>query len=503
MRNKFIFLLIYLSRFSVLSNAQYSTEIQIALQQTRTNQEELKKALNYFYSSGDSLKIKSINFLIKNMPIHNTFSYYWTDSNGRRVAYNELSYSTFNEAVTAFDELKRKYGKLHPVAYTYRDIDSLSAEYLIKNVEHACKTWKLNSTSKSNRQALGESEFLEYVLPYRVDVEMITNWKGIYESKFKNFFTGNFNNDSIQLRQYINENFKNLFNVEMRAEPLPRLNALQILLRGKGYCEDMADMAVFAARSQGIPATIDNVPAWATSTGKHFTNYLVFDNTHRHFDSALDSMIREPGKVVRTTYSVQPDAIASWLDDTTEIPNGFLRLKNYKDVTSEYWETGDFTINLFPNATSKAVYVGVINGGNIVPIWFAKKEGNTATFKNMSKGVVYFPFYFVNRTAIFAGYPVAFGYRNKIELKPDPTRTRRINLKEQDKYLKYRPGKRYQLLIWDNQWKLIGEQIAAEGCTQLNFEHVPQNALLLLRPEYSQGKERPFIVLENGERVWW
>ena len=121
----------------------------------------------------------------------------------------------------------------------------------------------------------------------------------------------------------------------------------------------------------------------------------------------------------------------------------------------------------------------------------------------MGKGVVYFPFYFVNRTPVIAGYPVAFGYRNQMELKPDPTRTRRIILKEQDKYLKYRPGKRYQLLIWDNQWKVIGEQIAPEGCIQLTFEHVPQNALLLLRPEYSQGKERPFIILENGERVWW
>jgi hypothetical protein len=32
---------------------------------------------------------------------------------------------------------------------------------------------------------------------------------------------------------------------------------------------------------------------------------------------------------------------------------------------------------------------------------------------------------------------------------------------------------------------------------------VPANALLLLIPEYSQRKERPFIMLDNGERVWW
>jgi hypothetical protein len=502
MNRAFVFLFCTLV-YSHVSNAQYSTGVKAALVQAGSNHAELRKALDHFYRSGDSLKIRSINFLIESMPIHKSYSYYWADSTGRRIAFNELDYATFNDAVSAFNDLKNKHGRLRPVPYTYRDIDSIKAPYLIAHVESACKAWKeTKASSTPGNQNATEEEFMEYILPYRVDVECLTDWKTAYQERFRNSFSGDFAADSVRLRQHINDSFKNLWGMEARTEPLPRLNALQILLRGKGYCEDMANMAVFAARSQGVPATVDNIPAWGTSTGNHTMNYLQFDPLHRHFDSGLDSLGREPAKVVRTTYSVQPDAIASWLD-TSRIPHGFLRLKNYKDVTHEYWKTGDFSIALFPNSTSQAVFAGVLNGGNIVPVWYAKKEGNSATFRNMSQGVVYFPFYFENGAMMPAGYPVALGYESKTELRPDPANTRSITLQEQERYLKFRPGKQYQLLIWDNGWKLLGSQAAPEGATELVFDKVPANALLLLRPEYSQGKERPFTIRANGERAWW
>lgn len=39
--------------------------------------------------------------------------------------------------------------------------------------------------------------------------------------------------------------------------------------------------------------------------------------------------------------------------------------------------------------------------------------------------------------------------------------------------------------------------------TELVFENIPSDALLLLLPEYTQGKERPFIFTETGERQWF
>jgi hypothetical protein len=489
--------------FPLWSSAQnhYPAKVEAALTEAGNNKAELIKALKYFYKTNDSLKIKGINFLVANMPIHRSYNYYWANEQGKRIDYNELNYATFNGAVAAFNELKTKQGKLHPVPYSFRDIDSVKGNYLIKNVESAFAAWQ----SRHNKPLTGSDwvVFSEYVLPYRASVETITEWRNVYAAKFKNSFSGNVVADSIQLRHIINSSFKNLWSSEQQTEPLPRLSALQILLRGKGYCEDIADMAVFIARSQGIAASVDNVPLWATTAGSHFSNFLFFNKNHTHFDAVLDSLGREPGKVIRTTYSPQPDAVASWMD-TAKIPPGFLRIKNYKDVTPQYWPAANITCQLFasPQNKQQVSFLAVFNGGRWQPIWYGKINSGIAVYKNMSKGVVYLPMYYENKKLIPAGWPQALGYKNAKELQPDIHHTRTIQVPEEERYLKFRVGKKYQLLMWNNQWQLLGEQTAGQGCTQLTFKNVPANALLILAPEYSQGKERPFMIIENGKRVW-
>lgn len=127
--------------------AQYPPGVQTALKMAGANKAELLKALDHFYESGDSLKIQSINFLITYMPLHNSHSYYWADGNGKRIPFNELDYSSFNEVVEAVNALKNKFNGLNPVAYSYRDLDSINADYLIENIELACEKWKSRGAS--------------------------------------------------------------------------------------------------------------------------------------------------------------------------------------------------------------------------------------------------------------------------------------------------------------------------------------------------------------------
>jgi hypothetical protein len=485
--------------------AQYPPGVQMALKTAGANKAQLIKALDHFYKSGDSLKIKSVNFLITYMPVHSSHSYYWADGNGKHIPFNELNYSSFNEVVEAIDALKKKYNALHPVAYSYRDIDSINADYLIENIELACEKWKSREAASSGEdQAF--TDFLEYTLPYRASIEPVQRWRATYLSRFNDVFGNKMAADSqvYQLKQAVNKTIKNTWGIEGKNEPLPRLGALQILLRGKGLCEDLADMAVFVARSQGIPAAVDNIPYWGTTSGNHFLNFLRITPSYTHFDAVLDSLEREPSKVLRSTYSPQKDAIANWLD-TSLIPPGFMRIRNYKDVTQEYWPTDTIACALFKNngIEKKVAYLAVFNGFNWQPAWYGKISNNKATFQNMSKGVAYLPMYYESNRLIPAGWPYALGYNNKMVLQPDTLHTRSITLREQEKYLKYRPGKRYRLFYWSNTWKLLGEQTAAEGTVQLTFGKVPANSLLIMIPEYSQGKERPFIITANGERVWW
>ena len=134
---------------SLTAHAQYPSAVQTALLQTTTNRTELIRALDYFYHTKDSLKIRSIDFLVANMPLHRGYSYYWADEKGQRISYNELNYITFNDAVLALDQIRKNTGGIHPVAYSYRDIDSIHADMLIENVNEATKAYRARAGCRS------------------------------------------------------------------------------------------------------------------------------------------------------------------------------------------------------------------------------------------------------------------------------------------------------------------------------------------------------------------
>lgn len=121
----------------------------------------------------------------------------------------------------------------------------------------------------------------------------------------------------------------------------------------------------------------------------------------------------------------------------------------------------------------------------------------------MPKGIVILPMTYNKGKFKVAGYPVVNGFNHQLFLIPDTVHTRSITITEQDKYLRFRPGKRYELFYWNNRWKSLGVQTATVESSALQFVHVPRNVLMLLIPEYSEEKERPFIIMDDGSRYWW
>ena len=272
----FFTLLLNFAANIIVAQFKYPREVETALQQTK-NKAELEKALQYFYKTGNPQKIESINFLIANMPIHQSYNYYWADESGKRVYYNELNYKTFKEAVDAFETLKKQSGKLHPVPYSYKDIDSITAKLLIEDVELALSA--VNNSKIPNLVNGGRltKDFLEYILPYRASVEPLENWRKIYTNKFSNLFNTLTSTEQLifNFSKNITSWFSNSRDIAERREPLPRLSALQLLMRQNSTCDDISSLATFIARSQGLASTVDFVPAWGTSSGLHFSNYML------------------------------------------------------------------------------------------------------------------------------------------------------------------------------------------------------------------------------------
>ncbi|MDI3318227.1 transglutaminase domain-containing protein [Pinibacter soli] len=501
-----LILIVSAASFAQLS---YPNDVQIVLSKAGKNKTELKKAIEYFSATGDTLKLKAIYFLIANMDIHYSVDYYWANSNEEKVVFNERSYSDFSTALKAFEELRKVHPGLHPVQVKYYDIDTIASSYLINNVEAAFDIWR-----KTPRQKICFEDFCEYILPYRISVEPLQDWRKVYREKFEWI-----NNDSLAskagkdkiavIAKSCYQWFTNTYSIEERKEPLPRLGALQLLTRKKGPCEDIADLNVFMLRSQGMPATIDNIVCWATSSGKHFLNETLDDNKPLSFDvsntaTMFDKLPREPAKVLRTTYSKQASALASFID-TNLIPPGILRKANYVDVTREYWATGDVKLSLFPAASMpKVAYACVLNFLNWTPAWWGNVNNNQVVFTDMCKGAVFLPMSYENKKMKPVGWPIAVNNSNTtLLLKPDTANLRSISVYEQDKYLVFRQGKKYKLFYWNNKWTSIAETTVNAEQKSLVFEKVPRNALLLLVPEYSQKKERPFTISDNGDREWW
>jgi hypothetical protein len=505
-----LFIFIYTHAFQQVKQdipLKWDENIESVLRESGKNRTELEKALNYFRQNGDSLKYKAICFLIEDIDIHYSMSYYWADTLNQPVAFSELNYATFEESHKAFEELKKKTPGIHPVPVKYRDIDSIKGDFLIDNVERAFEVWK-----RPWAKDLPFDMFCEYLLPYRMSIEPLQQWRQKYYEKFSWITDSAFHSPVLEAANYLKEDilqwFFNTYNIETRKEPLPRLGPMQLLHRKKGPCEDIAGLAAYAMRSQGIPATEDIAVYWGTSSGSHFWN-VTFDkgdalpvdiNTH---GNGKFSLIREPAKVIRLTWSKQPGTIASLLP-ANQIPDGFMQVPNYTDVTDIYWPTGDVVCDLFnSNIPSGYVFACVFNYLQWKPAWWGRVKDGKTIFHQMSKGVVYLPMCFYQEKLFPAGYPVAL-YKDSCQkiLVPDTINKRAITLDEQDNYLIYQPGKSYKLYYWDNNWKLLKGE-TADFDHKLVFESVPGNALLLLVPEYSKRKERPFTINEKGEREWW
>ena len=470
-----------------------------------------QQVLTHYSKPADSLKRKAASFLLANIQIHASQTYYWATQAGKRLFWDELTYPDFASGIAGFDSLRAKNGVLHPVPTTYKDVDTISPAYLIENIDLAFEVWP-----KPWNKNVSFDDFCEYILPYRASVEPLQNWRNVYYNRYK-WVQDSLENHTIeQVLQLIATETKNWFintwDLEKRKEPIPRLGALHLLQRKKGPCEDVADLMVFILRSQGLVVSNEMVTWWATSTGRHFCNNVLGDSGIRNrFDVStgqprFKTFEREPAKVIRTTYSNNVQTIGA-TEAMEHIPPGFMQFTNFKDVTAEYWQVSDLIVSLFsPQRDNSPIFACVFNGLTWQPTWWSSKRNGILQFTDMASGAVYLPAFFMNGKLIPAGLPLVNGYDSVYTLRPDTLHLQNLVVDQQDKYLIFRETKKYKLFWWNKyNWQLGGEQLyeGNKNKQQLIFKKIPSNTLYLLIPEYSQGKERPFTINSAGKRQWW
>lgn len=138
-----------------------------------------KTVLMHYKSEPNSLKYRSAQFLLENLSYHSSYSVddakefedvYATMANYPRELRDSVIYSKIKDL-----SFKKIFFKKRT------DVFNLDADYLIKTIDNACDTWAKVNWNKDYDDSL----FFNYVLPYRLQDEMLSDW----HKEIKNYFS--------------------------------------------------------------------------------------------------------------------------------------------------------------------------------------------------------------------------------------------------------------------------------------------------------------------------
>lgn len=253
--------------------------VEEALSKAGSNRDELFQVIQHYQDGKDSLKQKAALFLIENM----TDKCYLT---GKAID----EYYTFIDSVyqiqqeeydipAIYDEFKGKAEFSEEKPTINQDVQTLSADYLIKNIEEAFAVW-----NRPWNQHLSFEEFCELILPYRVGTEIPETWRRLYRERFEPALQSDtiltarqactaVNNELI--KQTIHIANTSVFPIDLRPSTLANIKF--------GQCSDYANLAIYAMRATGIPVAIEIIPHWGDGNNSHIFN-VFYDNDKTSHD---------------------------------------------------------------------------------------------------------------------------------------------------------------------------------------------------------------------------
>lgn len=422
----------------------YSSGIEDILKRSKKNRPEIEKALDYFIAQGDSLKIKSIFFLVENMadkystipeggddPFLNIIS-----TNGR--VETEAWEPSKSQIGLAFDSIYQK-SSFVPKTKNIKDIDVITADFLISNVETAFEAW---SITRSFTKCSFE-DFCEYILPYRIENEPLSNWRKDAYEKFS--FLLDSLQDPLEIAKAVVGNSGMHYNAGMSKYPHP-MTFEELDNLHWGSCDHLSHYLTLSLRAIGIPSSTDIVPAWANRSAGHVWNVVMDkDGCFRDFGFNVDGtngILYKIPKIYRATFSTH---------------NGRLFYLNprWKDVTNEYsLPVSDIVLPNPDKHKNKLFFLCTFNNREWIPVAVSENPDKEqivfqkvargipfdnhqiAGYQNEGKGIVLLPVYIHNNTLNAFSAPVILKENGETHsLFPDYSILRTVMLHR--KYPKY------------------------------------------------------------------
>ncbi len=420
--------------------------IQRALADAGNNAAELQAVLDHYSRPEDSLRLRAAKFLIANMPVH--FSYSGKEIDKYRTifyAIDTLGYRQENvsmqDKIHLGDSLLNVLGPPDPSRVDkLPDTRTVTARYLITNIDLAFKAWRSARWSKT----VSFADFCEYILPYRVREEQLEAWRPqAYQDYTRMAANHSYDDTPKNLAMALNGDIAYGINYNMsfsRYYPFPK--RFSDVLMGKiGGCETTSFFSVSALRAAGLPVSSEYIPEWGNVNSGHYFVHFIDHTPHGRitnmnkpintwslvewstpFSEDRHQFTRDElpaglyvqfiytiPKIYRYAYAIDKDlARINQTVPGTEISPEF-KGANLKDVTSEYVICSDYTWKLpakFRN--SHAAYLCAFDVSGWKPVAIVKTGNGLASFKDLGRQVIYLPAVYQNNHFIPADNPFYF-----------------------------------------------------------------------------------------------
>ncbi len=502
------------------SSNKYSQNINNVFDSAEKNKSELKKAINYFQEKGDSLQLDAILFLIENLPEHSFVEIVPCDSNKTEIPWDISNYENYEEARTALDSISEQEDNFDWKAdQRIDDHKTITAEFLIKNVEDAFYAWQNFSWAK----AYSYEVFKEFILPYRGSNEPLpanAGWRQTFINKYPELTKKMTDiTDPLEAATIINLELREWFKFDPIYYLHPTDQSVDEMQRTcMGRCEDMTNLAIAVMRANGIAVTSDYTPHWADSGNNHAWNAII---THDGDAIPFMGCESDPGKysirsrvakVYRKTFSKQSDNLASKLREGEKAP-GWLKSEHYTDVTDKYTQTTDVKIAInreIPDSI-RFTFLCVFNSGEWSAIQWSKLENRSVDFKRMGVDLCYLPMILQDDELVPIDVPVILQKDGSLKIIRSnrsiqvmtlysTTKKKIANATEEKQIVHLKEGIEYELFYWEDEWQSIGKQTVTSE--PLIFVDVSADRLYWLVESKSRKEERIFTY-EDGKQIWW
>lgn len=387
------------------------------------NRPELEKVLAHYKEQPE--KLAAARFLIENMPRWYGYAGAELDSILPVLAEGAKNYFIPEEIVR-----KWKNFSFYSLPKVY-DSQVITAPYLIENIDLAFEVREKYPWCRR----LDFRDFCEWVLPYRIGDEPLSDWRQTYYDCYGALLDSAYRgNDGVEACRLIAGELKKAnyhYNTSFR---LPRLSARFLFDHRIGYCREACDLTLYAMRACGIPVAIDQFVYSPEYQHSHMW-CVVRDTTGRclpfwftQYEARRDMKDdgRKKGKVYRSCFGWQEEPFPGITADEA-VPTLF-RDRFVREVTANYTGENRVVVPL-QYAPGPYVYLGLFSPQGWVPVDMARNGNGQAVFRNLEEEIIYQPLYREGKTCLPAGYPFLFTGGKALLLEPDLERRTEAVLK--------------------------------------------------------------------------